>query len=273
MQTRSTPGSPSASPSPPGAGSREAGIGCVYVFFPVYNEGAAARTLFERVGMECQKLGLRYRVLIVDDGSTDDSMAGLGPPAHEDVLTVISHPENRGLKEALTTGLSWLRGVVRDDDVVIMLDGDDTHDPVHFGPMLAQIAGGAGLVICSRFRPGAKVSGIGKLRQVLTLGSSFWGRVFFRLRDVRDYACGFRAFRASVLLRAFEAHGEKLLELEGFGFICSVELLLRLAGSAGRIAEVPMELHYERKEGPSKMDAYRTARGYWALRQSRRGWK
>jgi dolichol-phosphate mannosyltransferase len=273
MQTGSTPEGQTPSPPPSGTGSGESAIGCVYVFFPVFNEGAAARSLFERVCRECGKLGLRYRVLIVDDGSTDDSMVGLGSPAQEGELTVISHGGNRGLKEALATGLAWLRKAVRPEDVVIMLDGDDTHDPAHFGPMLDEIAAGAGLVICSRYRKGAKVIGLGRFREVLSRGASLWGRLFFRLPGVRDFACGFRAFRAAVLLRAFEAHREKLFELEGFGFICSVELLLRLAGSAGRIAEVPMVLHYERKKGPSKMNAARTAQGYWALRRSSRRWQ
>jgi dolichol-phosphate mannosyltransferase len=245
----------------------------VFVFFPVCNEGEAAASLIERVIAECDRLDLHYRVVVVDDGSTDGGLDSWQTVARGRDVTVLRHDQNRGLQAALTTGLLWIDREARPDDVVIMMDGDDTHDPTHFSPMLAAIASGSDIVIASRYRKGARVIGVGRFRRLLSRGSSSWGRLFFRLPGVRDFACGFRAFRASLLRAARERWGARLFELEGFGFICSVELLVRLSAFATRISEVPLVLHYERKKGPSKMSALRTARGYWALWRIAKRWR
>jgi dolichol-phosphate mannosyltransferase len=89
--------------------------------------------------------------------------------------------------------------------------------------------------------------------------------LFFHLRGVRDYACGYRAIHSSALKAVVARHPGRLLELERWGFICSVELLVKLGDVTKRFAEVPMVLRYDRKEGASKMNALRTVLGYGAL--------
>jgi len=237
----------------------------VTVFFPVYNEGESAGNLVRRVAGACAALGLPYRILVVDDGSTDDSAARVREQGAEVPLTLVEHGRNRGLREALKTGLAWLARECAENEVAVFMDGDDTHDPGQIDLMLEKIADGADVVVASRFRRGSRIFGVPAYRQVLSLGANVWGLIFFHLPGIRDYACGYRAVRSEVLQELVERYGDRVLELTGYGFICSVELLVRMGDVTRRFAEVPMVLRYDRKGGPSKMSALKTAAGYLAL--------
>jgi dolichol-phosphate mannosyltransferase len=239
--------------------------GTVHVFFPVYNEGKSAGSLVRRVDAEGRRLGRPFHILVVDDGSKDNSVEEVRAAADGVPLTLVEHGTNRGLRAALETGIHWLVENGADGDVAVFMDGDDTHDPKHVRDMLARIDEGADVVIASRFRPGATVTGVPRYRQLLSFGANVWGMAFFHIRGVRDYACGYRAIRMSSLEALAARYRGRLFELDGFGFICAVEMLVKLGDVARRFAEVPIELRYDRKESASKMDAVRTVLGYFAL--------
>ena len=82
---------------------------------------------------------------------------------------------------------------------------------------------------------------------------------------MRDYACGFRAFRAGILKKCLARFGDDFLEIKGFGFICSVEAIVKVAAVGGTFAEIPFDLRYDLKEGKSKMRVGRTVMGYFLL--------
>lgn len=245
----------------------------VLVFFPVYNEGQSAAHLLRRVDAACRQLARPYRVLVVDDGSTDDSVAALRREGSGVPLTLLEHGQNRGLKEALETGLRWLATESEEGDVAVFMDGDDTHDPAQIAAMLRRMADGADVVIASRYRRGAVLQGVSRHRQLLSAGANLWGLLFFHLPGVRDYACGYRAVRAGLVKELVARAGANLLELPRYGFICSVEILVKLGELTDRFAEIPLALRYDRKEATSKMDPVRTALGYFVLFWRRLGRK
>jgi dolichol-phosphate mannosyltransferase len=75
---------------------------------------------------------------------------------------------------------------------------------------------------------------------------------------VRDYSCGYRAYRADLLRRAFAEMGDQFVNQSGFS--CMVDILLKLNWLNAVIAEVPLILHYDYKKGASKMKVGRTVR-------------
>jgi dolichol-phosphate mannosyltransferase len=131
--------------------------------------------------------------------------------------------------------------------------------------MLDAIDRGADIVIGSRFQPGSVVMGVPSHRQSFSVGANLLLRTFLRIPGVVDYACGFRAIRASLIRRAVNQLGNRLLELSGWGFICTAELLWKLSLFGARCGEVPFTLRYDLKAGPSKMRAGRTIFGYGLL--------
>lgn len=72
------------------------------------------------------------QVIVVDDGSTDGSLASVEPWQHVLPLTIVRHGTNRGLARGRTSGIEQLR-----TDVVLAIDADDAWLPHHLARMVA----------------------------------------------------------------------------------------------------------------------------------------
>jgi dolichol-phosphate mannosyltransferase len=83
------------------------------------------------------------------------------------------------------------------------------------------------------------------------------------VRGVRDYTCGYRAYRIGVLKKAVARYGDKLVAERGFA--CMVELLLKLNALGVRFAEIPMQLRYDQKPTATKMDVGNNVRRLLSL--------
>jgi len=134
---------------------------------------------------------------------------------------------------------------------LVIMDCDDTHDPVQVIEMLRLIEEGADVVIGSRFVRGALVKGVPPLRRITALGAVALFKLVHPVRGVRDYTCGYRSYRVSALKRASNTYRTKLIEESGFS--CMPELLLKLNALGFRFTEVPLQLRYDLKPTASKM--------------------
>jgi dolichol-phosphate mannosyltransferase len=235
----------------------------VVLVLPVYNEASRLKTLLGRIRGALN--GQAYRIVTVDDGSRDGSDAILAQERQHLPVEIITHAVNRGLAETLYDGLRWAVDHCGEDDVVVTMDADDTHDPAYIRSMLAKLEQGYDVVIASRFQPGAAVVGVPPHRRLFSIGVLLLLRVLMPIPGVRDYACGYRAIRARALAAAFDRFGERLLELRQWGFICTAELLWKLRAVGARCGEIPFALRYDLKESTSRMHAARTIGGYGLL--------
>jgi dolichol-phosphate mannosyltransferase len=132
------------------------------------------------------------------------------------------------------------------------MDADNSHMPGQILQMTRNIREGRDVVIASRFRPGAVVLGVPLYRRCLSLGVLAVSRICFPIRGVRDYSCGYRAYRADLLKQAITAYGENFFQREG-GFACMIGVLLRLKKLGAVFGEIPIVLRYDQKQGLSKM--------------------
>lgn len=232
---------------------------------PIYDEEARLEALLERIAAAPLPPAWGLRLLAVDDGSRDGSAAILARRTPTLPLVVVTHAVNRGLAEALRTGLAWVAANAADGDAVVSMDADDTHDPAHAAAMLERIEAGFDLVLASRFQPGAAMYGVAPHRQLYGNAANAILRATLAVPGVSDYGCGFRAMSAPLVRRAVHELGPRLLELHSWGFICTAELVWKLSWFAPRIAEVPLTLHYDLKQSASKMPSARTIGGYGLL--------
>ncbi len=237
------------------AGTRER---VTYVVLPAYNEsanlGAVLRSL-EKAGSES---GTLMHAIVVDDGSSDSTaQVARGYDGRLDI-TLIEHPANLGLGAALRSGLLRAIDLAGDADVVVTMDADDTHTPAAILAMMAMIDEGFDVLIASRYRQGAQVVGVPLVRRFLSFAASILFRVVFPIKGVRDFTCGYRAYRAPVLRRATSRYRQEFVNQEGFQ--CMVDILLKLSRMDLRFGEVPLVLRYDRKSGKSKMKVLRTIR-------------
>jgi dolichol-phosphate mannosyltransferase len=188
------------------------------------------------------------RVVVVDDGSKDDTAAAARQATGVDV-TVIVHELNQGLGAAMRTGIEWLLEHGADEDLVIALDADNTHPTELMPGMVAKAEAGADIVIASRYQPGAEIHGLDAKRRFISWAASWLLRVTFPA--ARDYTCGYRCYRLGLLRWGKQHYGVHFLNQQGFAVM--VDLLLKLRRKASRIEEVPLNLRYDRKLGASKM--------------------
>jgi dolichol-phosphate mannosyltransferase len=89
-----------------------------------------------------------------------------------------------------------------------------------------------------------------------------WGaRMMFKtimpIPGVRDYTCGYRAYRTNVLKEAMDYYGDEFVSEAGFS--CMADVLLKMRRFKFVFGEVPMLLRYDQKLGGSKMAVANTA--------------
>jgi dolichol-phosphate mannosyltransferase len=242
----------------------------VWVTLPAYNEARVLPVLLEslarvlRGGKDVSRPLVRdVRVVVVDDGSTDGTGAIARAFSDGLSLIVLQHDQNRGLAAALRTGVEHVCAQAVPGDVIVTMDADNTHRPEQIPDLVDAIAGGADIVIASRYARGARQAGVPRHREILSAGVSRLLRWRYGLPGVRDYSCGYRAYRVALLQQALAAYGNRLITSQGFA--ASTELLTRLAAFSPRVVEIPLDLRYDFKVGPSKMPTARTVAAYLRL--------
>jgi dolichol-phosphate mannosyltransferase len=228
----------------------------LFVVLPTYNEEVRIGRLLDSIDEILYWAGLPYRVIVVDDGSTDRTGAIVRERAVELAITVKSHKQNEGLGAAIRDGLAAAAALAGPRDIIVTMDADDTHAPGLILSMTRMIWEGHDVVIASRYQPGSRIIGVPILRRFLSHAGSVFLRIFFPISGVKDFTCGYRAYRAEVLQQAIEYYGKEFLNQEGFE--CMVDILLKLRRMNIVFGEVPMILRYDLKEGYSKMKIVRT---------------
>ncbi len=223
------------------------------VLLPAFNEASGLYELLPKLRQQLEESGMDYRVVVVDDGSSDDTAEVALDASAEMPIILLRHDENRGLAAALRTAIAFaLRDPAKtSQDIVVTMDSDNTHGPNLILPMIQSISRGHDIVIASRFQRGAQVVGLSWFRHLTGVGAALLFKLLFPIRGVRDYTCGYRAFRESTLRRAVEDFGDVFISEQGFS--CSVDILLKLSRQRPLVAEVPLVLRYDLKMGSSKM--------------------
>ena len=117
-------------------------VSCV---IPCLNEAANLRVMLPRLEEILESTGLNWEILVVDDGSTDDTLAVVTPWCELTGFRYIRLSRNFGKEAALSAGLKASRG-----DAVVMLDGDLQHSPELIRGMLAHWSQGAEVVYAVR---------------------------------------------------------------------------------------------------------------------------
>lgn len=195
------------------------------VIVPAYNERAAIGKLIRRIHQHLPT----YDVLLIDDGSTDDTARQAS-----EHTKVVSLPFNLGIGGAMQTGYRYadLHGY----DIAIQVDGDGQHRPSEVVRLVQKLqAGECDLAVGSRFMSDHKY------RQSFArmTGIHLLGTLIRRLTGVRTTDCtsGFRAANRRVIRAFAHWYPEDYPEPE-------VILLLHRAGY--RIGEVPVRMRQRR---------------------------
>jgi len=234
----------------------------IHFVLPVYNEVANLPTLLADIRQTMA--GRRYRIVAVDDGSTDGSRELLERLQGDD-LTIVGSALNMNVGAVFSAGIAEVLRAADADDVLVIVESDQTSEIALVLPMAGKIAGGGlDLVIASRYLPGGRYAGFPWPRLVLSHGANLLLRTIFPIAGVRDYTIFFRAYRVGILREAV-CHFGLFGLIQSKGFAANPELLVKLSLFTRNIAEVPFVYDYGRKAGASSLPVAATVREYGSL--------
>lgn len=209
----------------------------VSVVLPCLDEAQAVGACVSEAMTTLHDLALTAEVIVVDNGSTDES-ASVARRAGARVV----HEERRGYGQALRTGIDAARG-----EVVVMADADGSYPLDRVGDLVEPVlAGDADLVIGGRLNGATRRTMPILHRRVGTPLLSFLVRRATGGIRLTDSQSGFRAFR-----RADVAD----LPISGTGMEFASEMLLLGARAGWRIEEIPTG--YRERVGRSKLSPLR----------------
>jgi len=197
------------------------------VIIPAYNEATRIAPVVRRV----LALKLSLDLLVVDDGSTDDT-ATIAAQAEATVLH--NQPPNRGKGFTLRRGFDY--ALAESYGTVITLDADGQHPPELIPRFLRAIEAGADLVYGNRLHdvstmPAARIFSNKTTSRLVS---------FLAGRQILDSQCGMRAIKAWVLRSAPTTHD---------GFAAESEQLIRAGRAGAIISGVPIPTIYEGDTG------------------------
>lgn len=206
------------------------------------------------------KFGCVLKIIAVNDGSSDKTKEiGIKLENEFDNFTLINHEVNKGLGEAVKTGIIYILDNCPNSQYTCTMDCDNTHNPCYVIDMIKkQIETGADVIIASRYQKGADIKGVSSFRLLTSEGAKYVYSILLGVKNVRDYTCGYRLYSNGMLRKAYDRFKIKIIEESGFA--CMAELLYKLCSCGAVFAEVPFELRYDLKMGESKMNVVKTAK-------------
>ena len=234
----------------------------IWIVLPAYNEEASLPKLLPKIDQALRGRNLDYRMVVVNDGSTDGTAGILAEWQPKLPMDVVTHPLNRGLGETERDGFEFVAARCGPGDTIVRVEGDDTHDPKYIFALIAKLDEGFDVANTSRFQPGGEQHGVSGYRAFVSRCANIFMSVVFPIPNVRDFSCGFRAYRGQVVKDAVEVFGNDFVQLRGLGFTSTLEMVVKLHLLGCRCAEVPFSLRYDRKQSASKMIGSITALGY-----------
>jgi glycosyltransferase involved in cell wall biosynthesis len=203
----------------------------ISLFFPAYNEAENVGGTIEKSLAILEPLGCQYEIIIVDDGSRDQTAAIVRKYAAVNPNVILRrHEINRGYGAALQTGLqSCSRGLIFFSDCDLQFDLAELHSLIEIMQRDPAVDGVIGYRI-KRADP--------LIRKLNAFGWKMWSRLLFGIK-VRDIDCAFKLFKREVFTD---------IRIESTGALINVEILAKLKKLGCKLVEVGVH-HYPRMAG------------------------
>lgn len=208
------------------------------IVIPVHNEESTVDEIIRRVD-RVDLNNVEKEMVVVDDGSTDDTYKRLASHRNRPDIVILRHPVNLGKGTAIRTALPSVTG-----DLVLIQDADLEYDPDDYPALIEPIIEDkADVVYGSRFR--GRVENM-RLPNFLANKVLAWTASLLFLKRITDEATCYKAFRTEIL-RSFD------LQCQKFEF-CP-EVTAKTLKRGYRLVEVPINYHGRTIKGGKKVRA------------------
>lgn len=207
----------------------------ISVVVPLYNEEGNVKQLHAKILEACEKLGKKFEIIFVDDGSKDATVSeceGLVP------LKLIKFRKNFGQTAAFDAGIKNAKG-----EIVITMDGDLQNDPADIGLLLEKMEEGYDVVSGWRHKRKDSIS-----KKIFSRTANILRKILIQ-DNIHDSGCSLKAYRR-----------ECFADLDLFGEMHRfMPALLELQGY--KVGEVKVN-HFPRVHGVTKYNWKRGVKGF-----------
>ena len=209
------------------------------VVLPVYNEAQTLPVTIQRINQFFADNEEEWEIIMVDDGSTDDSDAILQKMETEfpSRIKIFKHPYNKGNGATIKTGIKAAQG-----EIIICMDVDGQHDPGDLRRMLPYLVDYDLVVGARPFKEDGS--------WYRNLANKFYNKLASMLTgfDIKDLTSGFRIFRADVVKKFYHLFPQR------FSYPTTSTLALLKGGY--NIKYVPIHIQ-PRRAGSSKIKLFK----------------
>jgi len=193
----------------------------ICVVIPVYNEESVIPEVVE----ELRQAGT-FTVIVVDDGSSDNSFA----TAKELGVVAVRHKINRGKGAAVKTGIEVAKRL--DADIVVTMDGDGQHDPVDIAVLVDPIVkDGCDVVLGSRLMDH---EGMPVIKIIANKIGNVFTWLFYGI-FVSDSQSGFRAF---------SKYATQVIDTRADKYEYDSKVIREMKNNRLQFVEVPIQVRY-----------------------------
>lgn len=228
---------------------------------PAYNEEKNIQALLAKTAEKMRKEKLPYKIIIINDGSTDDTLNRVEAMRGSIPVEVYSYYPNKGVGEAFRAGFLKAVQSCNDNDIIVTKEADNTSDLGILPELISKIKNGYDVVLASCYAKEGRVIGTTFSRVVLSKVANTLLKFSSGRKDINTYSSFYRAYSVRALKEMHRIYGEKLIEEDGFE--CVVELLIKFCRNGKfKITEVPMVLDGSKRVGRSKMRTFRSIKGF-----------
>lgn len=199
------------------------------IIIPIYNEELIVGKCIEKVIQEIKKLKINTKLIVVNDGSTDNTSKILNTKKklYKKYLTILTHKRNRGYGKATQTGIE--EAVKKRYIWCLHMDSDLTNDPKYIKSFVRSISSNYDCIKASRYINGGKVKNVSFFRQTISTIGNYIASLLFGV-GIKDCTNGFRMVRLEAV---------KKIHFKEENFSIILEELYYLKKQGAQFKEIP----------------------------------
>ena len=218
----------------------------ISIFFPFHNEQENVRRVYESASSVLKKLGVDYEIILVDDGSIDETPKIVDTIAAADSrVKVVHHVTKSGYGAALKSGF---RNASK--ELVFYTDGDGQFDLNELPPLLPLMKQ-YDIVSCFR------INRQENLRRRLNAWLWTWLICLLFNLKIKDMNCAFKLYKRKIF---------DVIKMESTGTILNSEILARAKRRGFTMTQMGVH-HYPRAAGKAGPKTKVIFKAFWELRK------
>jgi dolichol-phosphate mannosyltransferase len=236
----------------------------IYVLIPAYNEETQLPQMLANLVKTLGELENQYHIIVVDDGSSDNTDKALSEFNSRIPIQILTHPTNLGVSSAFKTGFDFILNHGQKKDLILTMEANKSSDAKIIPKMLEAIKSGQDLVLASCYAKGGKVVGDPWSRLILSRGANLLLQLLFPCQGIHTYTSFYRLFTFDILQELSRITQGRYFD-QG-GFVCMADMLIKLCKLRKfKISETPLVLVSDLQDSGSKMKIGKTILGYLKL--------